>query len=100
MTTQDDDHSDGQTTPVKQEKQKSDIEVAVKNPTVVKDGALKQSFIIYDIEGQDKEGQYKVKRRFNDFFELRQKLVENWPGVMVPPLPEKKVKVQSRIIIG
>ena len=69
------------------------IVVSVKNPTVMKDGALSKNYIIYDVEGKDKEGEFKVKRRFKDFFELRTKLVETWPGVMIPPLPEKKLKV-------
>ncbi len=38
----------------------------------------------------DRNGGFNVKRRYNDFNELRKKLVENWPGFFIPPIPEKK----------
>jgi len=56
---------------------------------------MSKNYIIYDVEGSDSEGLFKVKRRFKDFFELRLKLVESWPGIHIPPLPEKKVAVGS-----
>ena len=31
-----------------------------------------------------------IKRRYNDFFQLREKLIENWPGVYIPHIPSKK----------
>ena len=31
-----------------------------------------------------------IKRRYNDFFQLREKLIENWPGVYIPNIPSKK----------
>jgi sorting nexin-1/2 len=68
------------------------VEIEVKNPCVAKDGAMSKKYIIYDVEGTDKDGNFKVKRRFKDFDELRTKLVESWPGILIPPLPEKKVQ--------
>ena len=69
------------------------IEINVKNPTLMKESVMTKTYIIYDIEGADKHGNFQVKRRFKDFFELRTRLVENWPGVLIPPLPEKKMQV-------
>ena len=31
-----------------------------------------------------------IKRRYNDFLQLREKLIENWPGVYIPHIPSKK----------
>ena len=31
-----------------------------------------------------------IKRRYNDFLQLRDKLIENWPGVYIPNIPSKK----------
>ena len=31
-----------------------------------------------------------IKRRYNDFLQLREKLIENWPGVYIPNIPSKK----------
>jgi sorting nexin-1/2 len=64
------------------------IEVAVKNPQLR--GGNIGGYYVYDVEGTDKNGPFSAKRRFNDFYELRSKLVENWPGIFIPPLPEKK----------
>lgn len=70
------------------------IEVAVTNPTVVNKKVGK--FVQYDISGNDKSGNFTCKRRYNAFKELRAKLCENWPGIFIPPLPEKKKIVSSR----
>lgn len=69
------------------------IQISVKNPNVIKEGIMSKNYIVYDVEGEDSEGPFKVKRRFKDFYELRSKLVEHWPGVLIPPLPEKKITV-------
>lgn len=69
-----------------------EITIEVKNPTLVNEGVMSKTYIIYDVEGSDKHGPFAIKRRFKDFFELRTRLVENWPGVMIPPLPEKKIQ--------
>jgi hypothetical protein len=64
------------------------IEVAVSNPTVVSKKVGKH--VQYDISGNDKNGNFSCQRRYNAFHELRVKLCDNWPGIFVPPLPEKK----------
>ena len=35
-------------------------------------------------------GEWSCRRRYSDFHELRNKMVENWPGIFIPGLPEKK----------
>ena len=71
------------------------IEVAVSNPTVVNKKV--KNYVQYDITGNDKSGNFSCKRRYNAFKELRNKLCENWPGIFIPPLPEKK-KIVSPIL--
>ena len=31
-----------------------------------------------------------ILRRYSDFFSLREKLLERWPGIYIPPIPPKK----------
>lgn len=53
-----------------------------------------QNYWVYPISTRTSLDQYpnkifSCKRRFNDFFLLRQALVDAHPGVIVPPVPEK-----------
>jgi len=38
----------------------------------------------------DKTGSWEGERRFNEFFKLREKLEQTWPGIPIPNLPPKK----------
>jgi hypothetical protein len=51
------------------------------------------SHVVYMVKGFDKNGPFDIKRRYSDFFELRKKLLENWPGIFIPAVPEKKFGV-------
>lgn len=55
------------------------------NP-VLKDGMKK--YVVYTLSGSVINEQ--VVRRFSDFYTLRKKLCERWPGVYVPNIPPKK----------
>ncbi|CAD8143236.1 unnamed protein product [Paramecium octaurelia] len=66
----------------------SGIEVQVCDPLVKKDGL--KNYVVYTLKGQDKEGQFCVVRRFNEFDCFRITLQIRWPGCYVPPLPIKK----------
>lgn len=66
------------------------ITAKVDNPTLKDGGAFSKKYTVYDVTGSDKHGAFSVKRRYNEFNELRNKLVENWPGYFIPPIPEKK----------
>ena len=46
--------------------------------------------MLYLIKGNDKDGPFEVYRRFSDFNTLRKAMVKRWPGVYIPPIPEKK----------
>jgi hypothetical protein len=48
------------------------------------------SHVVYMVKGHDKNGPFDIKRRYSDFFELRKKLLENWPGIFIPAVPGKK----------
>eukprot|EP00033_Pygsuia_biforma_P001428 GCRY01001612.1.p1 GENE.GCRY01001612.1~~GCRY01001612.1.p1 ORF type:complete len:431 (+),score=88.28 GCRY01001612.1:173-1465(+) len=80
-----------------QEKPKDDhefyLKVSVSDPDVVEVSSLKK-FVVYTITTQTNMPQFEgdsffVKRRFKDFLWLHKVLVENHPGIAVPPLPEK-----------
>lgn len=51
---------------------------------------VNNSYIAYDIEGKDHLGPFNAQRRYNNFFELRNALCQNWPGVYIPNVPPKK----------
>lgn len=57
----------------------------------IKDGISK--YTIYTVRGMDKNGQFDVVRRYNDFHLIRTTLISKWPGCYVPPLPQKKAIV-------
>lgn len=66
------------------------IEVTVENPQIKNGGTFGKNYTVYDVNGRDRNGTFSVKRRYSEFNELRKKLVENWPGYFIPPIPEKK----------
>ena len=59
--------------------------IYVCNP-IVKEGLI--SYVSYTVSGKLLSN--PVIRRFSDFFSLRQKLVERWPGIYIPNIPPKK----------
>lgn len=71
-------------------KQLTGIVVRVDNPQMKDGGTFGKNYTVYDVSGSDRNGTFNVKRRYNEFNELRRKLVENWPGYFIPPIPEKK----------
>jgi|JI9StandDraft_1071089.scaffolds.fasta_scaffold130042_1 sorting nexin-1/2 len=66
------------------------IVVKVDNGLLKDGGAFSKKYVVYDVIGRDKHGDFNVKRRYSEFAELRKKLTENWPGYFIPPIPEKK----------
>ncbi|MCQ2818110.1 MAG: hypothetical protein MJ252_12660 [archaeon] len=50
------------------------------------DGVMK--YISYTLMGTDVQNQ--PSRRYSDFFALRERLLERWPGVYIPNIPPKK----------
>ena len=56
------------------------------------------SFIQYTMDGTDITEQ--LTRRYSDFFNLYEKLLQRWPGVFIPRIPPKKMtgNMEPRII--
>ncbi|CAI2359893.1 unnamed protein product [Moneuplotes crassus] len=51
----------------------------------------KGSHVAYTVKGYDMEGPFEGKRRYNDFFNLRNLLTARMPGIFIPPIPPKKM---------
>lgn len=43
----------------------------------------------YTVDGVDAKGGFSVQRRYNEFEALHKALLDRWPGVYVPNIPEK-----------
>lgn len=71
-------------------KQFTGVSIVVQNPQLRDAGTFQKKYTDYEVTGKDKHGQFSVRRRYKEFNELRAKLVENWPGFFIPPIPEKK----------
>jgi hypothetical protein len=66
------------------------VEIRVTEPQA--DSA--KGFYTYLVSGSDDMGPFEIRRRFNDFFYLRESLVKIWPALYIPPIPEKKISVR------
>ncbi|XP_058790693.1 sorting nexin-30-like [Phymastichus coffea] len=69
-----------------------DLQVKVDNPQ--KHVETLETYITFRIttkstRSEFEEGEYVVRRRYNDFIWLRQKLVESYPAHIIPPMPGK-----------
>ena len=47
-------------------------------------------YVSYEVIGYDMKGDFKVRKRYSDFFMLRKVLRERWPGFYIPAIPPKK----------
>ena len=59
----------------------------------MKMGSSTTGHIKYTVNGVDSDGSFTEARRFREFCTLREVLLNRWPGVFVPALPEKKLVV-------
>jgi sorting nexin-1/2 len=50
-----------------------------------------QGHIKYTVTGEDAQGEFTEVRRYKEFFALRNILVQRWPGVFIPAIPEKQI---------
>jgi len=56
--------------------------------------ALENNHIEYEVQGLDpasKSGKFAIRRRFRDFYALRQCFSNRYPGLYVPPISKKKI---------
>lgn len=49
------------------------------------------STTIFTIMGKDKNGEFKIERKFSDFDKVRSVLLARFAGVFIPTLPSKKL---------
>ncbi|CDW84248.1 UNKNOWN [Stylonychia lemnae] len=57
---------------------------------VIQPALINNKYVTYHINGEDSLGQFDGKRRYNEFYQLRNILCVRWPGVFVPAIPPKK----------
>ena len=48
-------------------------------------------YVTYEILGYDMKGTFQVRKRYSDFYMLRDALRDRWPGYFIPAIPPKKV---------
>ena len=54
--------------------------------------------IVYVVRGQDSQGEWECKRRYNEFYLLYDCLSKRWPGIVLPLCPPKKAMGNKDII--
>lgn len=54
-----------------------------------------QPYVSYLISGRDPHGDFNIRRRFREFLLLRNKLLERFTGMYIPPIPSKRTAVTS-----
>ena len=55
--------------------------------------------VTYTVKGKDSIGSFECSRRYNDFFHLRNALVNRWPGTFVPKIPTKSSRKKDEKFI-
>lgn len=80
-----------------------DLLVTVSSPTKVGEGI--SAYFTYEVVTktslpQFQYGQFSVTRRFRDFDWLHSQLSANYPGAILPPLPEKHSATVSRMRVS
>jgi len=66
-----------------------DLFVKVDSPEKHVEGYVSYGVITQTTRTEFEKAEYKVRRRYQDFLWLRQKLEESYPTHIIPPLPEK-----------
>ena len=86
-----------------EEEDELDLIVTVSNPTKQGDGF--RSFVTYEINTKTslpchKSYQMCAKRRYNEFSWLYNNLKANYPGIVIAPIPDKKImgKFQEKLL--
>jgi hypothetical protein len=50
-------------------------------------------YVTYLISGRDPHGEFNIRRRFREFLLLRNKFVDRFTGMYIPPIPSKRTAV-------
>ncbi len=48
------------------------------------------NFVTYKLDGFYDNREFNVERRYKEFILFRKYLTNNWPGILIPPIPPKK----------
>ena len=51
---------------------------------------------MYTVFGMDRQGRFEIFRRYSDFWTLREVFVDRWPGLYIPPIPNKRMMGNSK----
>ena len=70
------------------------ITIILSNPVITDERFGKHA--TYKITGEDSKGQFEVQRRYKEFNMLQILLNVQWPGCIVPQIPEKKAIVKDK----
>jgi sorting nexin-1/2 len=73
------------------------MELAVGEPVLQKSGL--NEYHTYRVFGRDSLGDIECNRRFNNFFELRKVMCVRYPGLYIPPIPNKKTGAKDEEVI-
>lgn len=65
--------------------------IKLTNP-VIKDDRFSKH-VSYTISGEDNKGPFEAQRRYKEFNALQNLLNQQWPGCILPQIPEKKAIV-------
>ena len=49
--------------------------------------------VTYEVSGVDPHGEFSIRRRFREFLLLRNKFVERFVGMYIPPISSKRASV-------
>lgn len=67
---------------------KFNLQVNIRDYSLSEDGLF--NYVKYQIEGIYDKTEFCISRRYKEFLSFRQLLVQNWPGLLIHPIPPKK----------
>lgn len=70
-----------------------DIEDPIVQKFTVSNPVKISGHIKYRVTGEDSDGGFEETRRYREFFALRNVLLQRWPGIYIPAIPEKQLVV-------
>ena len=68
------------------------IMIQLSNPVIKDERFTKHA--AYKITGEDSKGSFEIERRYKEFNMLQVLLHLQWPGCIIPQIPEKKAIVR------
>ena len=75
---------------------KEEIKIEIISAEIKKDGLFSSSYYEFTIKNELKN--IEIKRKMNDFFWLKKKLINFYPNIFIPPLPKFKIKKDEKYI--